>query len=100
MDLKGIGANTKCWVDQAQVREYWRAHVNATLNFLVPKVVELVNGAEGLGVTKGCSPNIRRKRKTMCSNAALLWNKFSITALVSSLFLVTFVKYACMQQLA
>ena len=30
MDLKEIGTNTRNWVDSAQDRDYWRAHVNAT----------------------------------------------------------------------
>jgi hypothetical protein len=33
MDLKEIGINTRKWVDSAQDRGYWRALVNAALNF-------------------------------------------------------------------
>ena len=36
MDLKGIGINTRNWVDTAQDRDYWRAFVNAALNLRVP----------------------------------------------------------------
>ena len=36
MDLKEIGINTRNWVDSAQVRDYWRALGNATLNLCVP----------------------------------------------------------------
>ena len=36
MDLKEIGINTRNWVDSAEVRDYWRALVNATLNLRVP----------------------------------------------------------------
>ena len=35
MDLKEIGVNTRIWVDSAQDRDYWRALVNASLEFLV-----------------------------------------------------------------
>ena len=33
MDLKKIGINTRNWVHSAQDRDYWRALVNAALNF-------------------------------------------------------------------
>ena len=33
MDLKEIGVSTWDWVDSAQARDYWRALVNATLNY-------------------------------------------------------------------
>jgi hypothetical protein len=36
MDLEEIGINTRNWIDLAQVRDYWRALVNAALNFQVP----------------------------------------------------------------
>jgi hypothetical protein len=36
IDLKGIGINSRNWVDSAQYRDYWRALVNATLNLRVP----------------------------------------------------------------
>ena len=36
MDLKEIGINTRNWVDLTQDRNYWRALVNAALNFRVP----------------------------------------------------------------
>ena len=36
MDIKGIGINTRNWVDSAQNRDYWRALVNVTLNLWVP----------------------------------------------------------------
>ena len=36
MDLKGIGINTRNWVDSAQDRDYWRALVNVALNIQVP----------------------------------------------------------------
>ena len=32
MDLKEIGIDTRKWVDTAEDRDYWRAHVNAALN--------------------------------------------------------------------
>ena len=36
MDLKEFGINTSNWIDSTQERDYWRAHVNAALNFWVP----------------------------------------------------------------
>ena len=36
MDLEEIGINAGNWVDSAQDRDYWRALVNAALNFRVP----------------------------------------------------------------
>ena len=36
MDLKEIGVNTSIWVDSAQVRNFWRALVNAALNLRFP----------------------------------------------------------------
>ena len=36
MDLKGMGINTRNWVDSAKDRNYWRAVVNAALNLRVP----------------------------------------------------------------
>ena len=35
MDLNEMGINTKNWVGWAQVRDYWRALVNAVLKFRV-----------------------------------------------------------------
>ena len=35
MDFKQIGVNTRNCVDSAQERDYWRALVNADLNFRV-----------------------------------------------------------------
>ena len=32
MDLEEIGINAVNWLDSAQDMDYWRAHVNATLN--------------------------------------------------------------------
>ena len=37
MDLEEININAGNWVDSAQDRDYWRALVNATLNFRVHK---------------------------------------------------------------
>ena len=42
MYLKEIGIPTRNWVDSAQDRDYWRALVNAALNFRVPYAMELV----------------------------------------------------------
>ena len=42
MDLEEIGINAGNWVDSAQDRNYWRALVNAGLNFWVPYAMELV----------------------------------------------------------
>ena len=39
IDLKEIGINTRTWVGSAQDRDYWRAHVNAELNLLVPQAL-------------------------------------------------------------
>ena len=36
MDIKEIGINRRNWVDSHQDRYYWRALVNAALNFRVP----------------------------------------------------------------
>ena len=36
MDLKEVGINTSNWVDSAQGMDYWKALVNAALNFQVP----------------------------------------------------------------
>ena len=36
MDLEEIDINAGNWVDSAQDRHYWRALVNAALNFRVP----------------------------------------------------------------
>ena len=36
MDLEEIGINARNWVDSAQEKNYWRALVNAALNFRVP----------------------------------------------------------------
>ena len=36
MDLEEIGINAGNWVDSAQDRDFWRALVNAALNFRVP----------------------------------------------------------------
>ena len=42
MDLKEIGINARNCVDSAQDRDYWRALVNAELNFRAPQAMELV----------------------------------------------------------
>jgi hypothetical protein len=36
MDLKETNINSRNWVDSTQVRDYWRALVNAALNLRVP----------------------------------------------------------------
>ena len=36
MDLEEIGINAGNWIDSAQDSNYWRALVNAALNFQVP----------------------------------------------------------------
>ena len=43
MDLEEIGINAGNWVDSAQHRNYWRALVNAALNFRIPKAMEIVS---------------------------------------------------------
>jgi hypothetical protein len=43
MNLKGIGINTRNWVDSAQDRDYWSALVNAALYLQVSYAMELVN---------------------------------------------------------
>ena len=43
MDFKEISINTRNWVISAQVRDYWRALVNAALNPRVPQAMEQVN---------------------------------------------------------
>ena len=42
MDFEEIGINAGNWVDSAQVRDYWRAIVNAALNLRIPYAMELV----------------------------------------------------------
>ena len=42
MNLKEICINTWNWVDLAQDRDYWRALVNAALNFRVSQAMELI----------------------------------------------------------
>ena len=43
MDLEEIGINAGNWVNSAQDRNYWRALVNAALNFRVPYAMKLVS---------------------------------------------------------
>ena len=43
MHFEEIGINARNWVDSAQDRDYWRALVNAALNFRVPQATELDN---------------------------------------------------------
>ena len=42
IDLKGVDASTRNWIDSAHDRDYWRAIVNAKLNLVVPLAIELV----------------------------------------------------------
>ena len=42
MDIKEIGINTRNWVDSTQVRNHWRALVNAALNLRFPQAMELL----------------------------------------------------------
>ena len=41
MDLKEIFINTRNWVDSAQVRDYWRALVDAAFNLWDSQAIEL-----------------------------------------------------------
>jgi hypothetical protein len=36
MDLREVGWDGRVWIDLAQVRERWRAHVNTVMNLRVP----------------------------------------------------------------
>jgi hypothetical protein len=36
MDLREIGWDGRDWIDLAQDRDWWRAHVNAVMNIRVP----------------------------------------------------------------
>jgi hypothetical protein len=36
MDLIEVGWDGRDWIDLAQVRDWWRAHVNAVMNLRVP----------------------------------------------------------------
>ena len=42
IDIKEIEVDTKNWVDSVKDRDYWRALVNAALNFGIPYAMELV----------------------------------------------------------
>ena len=42
MDHKGIGANTRNWVDSPENRDYWRSFVNAAWNLRFPLAMEIV----------------------------------------------------------
>ena len=35
-NLKEIGIKARNWIDSAQKRDYWRAHLNEALNLRVP----------------------------------------------------------------
>ena len=35
MDLKGIGINTRNWIDSAQDRDYWRVLVNVAFDLCI-----------------------------------------------------------------
>ena len=43
MNLKYIGVRSRNWIEFAQVRDYWRALINAELMLRVPQVMELIN---------------------------------------------------------
>ena len=43
MKLKEIFISMRNWVGSAQIRDYWRALVNASLNLRVAKYMELVD---------------------------------------------------------
>ena len=43
MDLKEMSVNTKNRIDSGQGGDYWRALINAGLNFRVPWAVTLIN---------------------------------------------------------
>ena len=45
MDLKEIGINRGIGYDSVQDRDYWRALVNAALNFRVAYTMELVSNS-------------------------------------------------------
>jgi hypothetical protein len=36
MDLREVGWDGRDWIDQAEDRDRWRAHVNAVMNLQVP----------------------------------------------------------------
>jgi hypothetical protein len=36
MDLREVGWDVRDWIDLAQDRDQWRAHVNAVMNLRVP----------------------------------------------------------------
>jgi hypothetical protein len=36
MDLREVGWDDRDWIDLAQDRDRWRAHVNAVINLQVP----------------------------------------------------------------
>ena len=69
MDLKGIGINTRNWVDSAQDSDYWRALANAALNLRVPLAIELVNSTEAYSV---CSCMSSEQGRANVYNSILL----------------------------
>ena len=63
MDLKEISINTRNWVNSAQGRDYWRALMNAALNYLQERDFQEGQGVDGKTILKCISKEININKK-------------------------------------